>query len=135
MASQHAPRLQPRPGIRLVVFDFAGTLSWLRHGWPAMMAKVVLDEMPLRAGETREALLETLIDQILTLNGKPSIFQARLLCETLQQRGGPSRDPDALCTEYNLRLDRAVNESIAKVRSGGAKPDDYVVCGGRVFLE
>lgn len=29
-----SPRFSPRPQISHVVFDFDGTLSWLRNGWP-----------------------------------------------------------------------------------------------------
>lgn len=129
-----SPRIVSRPGIRLVVFDFDGTLSWLRHGWPAMMAGVVLDEIPLLQNETSAALLETLIDQILSLNGKPSIFQARLLCDTLSGRGGAARDPEAVNAEFSVRLDRAITERIAAVRSRAKLPDDFVIAGGRQFL-
>jgi len=130
-----SPRIAPRPGIRLVVFDFDGTLSWLRHGWPTLMSDVVLDEMPLRPNETRAQLLETLIDQILSLNGKSSVFQARLLCDELSRRGGPARDPDAVNAEFTKRLDLAIAERIASIRARAAKPDDFVIAGGRPFLE
>ena len=29
-----------------VVFDFDGTLSWLRHGWPELMLEVFEENMP-----------------------------------------------------------------------------------------
>ncbi len=131
----NSPRIASIPGIRLVVFDFDGTLSWLRHGWPHLMSGVVLDEFPLHPGETRAQLLESLIDQILSLNGKPSVFQARLLCDELSKRGGPTHDADSINTEFTARLDRAIAERIASIRGGVAKPDDYVICGGRAFLQ
>jgi len=130
-----APRIAPQPGIRLVVFDFDGTLSWLRHGWPELMLSVVMDEIPLRPNETQAELHESLINQILSLNGKPSVFQARLLCDELSRRGGPVRDADAVNGEFSKRLDTAINERIASVRSHAAKPDDFVIAGGWPFLE
>lgn len=130
-----SPRIAPRPDIRLAVFDFDGTLSWLRHGWPQMMSGVIFDEFPLQPNETRAQLQEKLVDEILSLNGKPSVFQCRLLCEELKRRGGPVRDADTVNTEFTARLDRAILERIASIRSGAAKPDDYVICGGRAFLE
>jgi hypothetical protein len=31
------PSFSPHPQISHVVFDFDGTLSWLRHSWPEIM--------------------------------------------------------------------------------------------------
>ncbi|MCX6928169.1 MAG: hypothetical protein NT154_33910 [Verrucomicrobia bacterium] len=33
-----SPDYSPRPRITYVMFDFDGTLSWLRYGWPLMIA-------------------------------------------------------------------------------------------------
>ncbi len=40
------PSYRPRPRVSHVVFDFDGTLSWLRHGWPEMMVEVMRETTP-----------------------------------------------------------------------------------------
>ena len=47
------PALFARPQISHVVFDFDGTLSWLRHGWPEIMLRLFREHLPRRAGESR----------------------------------------------------------------------------------
>jgi hypothetical protein len=64
-----------RPGLTHVVFDFDGTLSWLRHGWPEFMADVMLEKW------SRGIERDTLLGEILALNGKPSIFQCQRFCD------------------------------------------------------
>src|SRR3954453_14073956 len=44
-----------RPQISHVIFDWDGTLSWLRHGWPELMAGLFLPHLPEVPGESAEA--------------------------------------------------------------------------------
>src|SRR5260370_34910526 len=83
---EFSPGFAPRPQISHVVFDFDGTLSWLRHGWPDIMAALFREQFPARPGESEAAIHALLIEEILALNGKPSIFQMERLAE-------PARDP------------------------------------------
>src|SRR5438046_5060790 len=85
-----------RPEISHVIFDFDGTLSWLRHGWPAMMCQLFLEHVPLRRGETREMLQQALTRDILALNGKPSVYQMQLCVQAAEQRGGEKVDAEKL---------------------------------------
>src|SRR5262245_9953140 len=41
-----------RPQISHVVFDFDGTIAWLKHGWPDIMARLLLPYFSTQSDET-----------------------------------------------------------------------------------
>ena len=53
-----------------VIFDFDGTLSWLRSGWPDVMARLFAEHLPEQLRNS-PAVLNELRRDILALNGKP----------------------------------------------------------------
>jgi phosphoglycolate phosphatase len=126
--------LLPRPGLRLAVFDFDGTLSWLRHGWPGIMCGVFREHLRLRPGESEEALSALLLDEILVRNGQPSIRQCQRLAEIVGERGGPALDAVERCAEFQRRLDAAIERRTARLAKGEAQPGDYLIGGARPFL-
>ena len=127
--------LAPQPGIALVVFDFDGTLSWLRHGWPGIMLRLFQRHFPVREGESSAETDALLADAILRLNGKPTIFQMIRFAEMAAERGAVELDPEALRAEYQRELDEAIARRSARIESGTARPDEYVVHGARSLLE
>jgi phosphoglycolate phosphatase-like HAD superfamily hydrolase len=129
------PGLVPRPQITHVIFDFDGTLSWLRHGWPEIMCSLFRRYVPLLPGESPEKLQELLTRDILSLNGKASIFQMRKCVERAAERGGAKIDPEALLVEYLERLDEAIEERTNRILGGKAQRDDFVIHGARALLE
>src|SRR5437660_1369614 len=64
---EFSPSLSARPQISHVVFDFDGTVAWLKHGWPDIMANLLV---PYFLNQTDETL-RTVRAEILALNGKP----------------------------------------------------------------
>ena len=55
LASVELPRpLEPRPEISHVLFDFDGTLSLIRQGWPEVMVPMFVEALPPRPGETED---------------------------------------------------------------------------------
>ena len=118
-----------------VVFDFDGTLSWLRHGWPELMLEVFEKNMPpslsTRDSETRGELTTL----ILALNGKPTIEQMRAFAEWSLSQGGAQLDPEQLRVTFQDRLDAQIRERTAQVYSKTVAPDAYVVAGARALLE
>ena len=46
------PGFVPPVGLRHAVFDWDGTLSFIRAGWGEVMLDVYLDHLPPEAGET-----------------------------------------------------------------------------------
>lgn len=129
------PGFAPRPEVSHVVFDFDGTLSWLRHGWPAIMCRLFREVVPLRPGESDSELDDQLLNDILALNGKPSIHQMRRCAELVAERGGARPEPEKLLLEYSRRLDAALAERTKALVAGESAPDDFVVHGARPFLE
>jgi phosphoglycolate phosphatase len=129
------PGFSARPQISHVVFDFDGTLSWLRHGWPGIMCAVFREYFPGRPGETEAAIHDLLLDEILSLNGKPSLFQVERFTEQVRERGGSAPNPAELLQEYQRRLDLAIEERSQAILRTAARPDDFVIHGARAFLE
>jgi len=129
------PGLEPRHRISHVVFDFDGTLSWLRHGWPEIMAGLFREYVPLIPGESEEALHELLLRELLALNGKPSIHQMERCAELARERGGKSSAPQILLEEYHRRLDAAIQERTQIIRDDPSRRDDFIVHGVRPLLE
>lgn len=129
------PGLAPRSQIRLIVFDFDGTLSWIRHGWPDMMrgvmARAAADALPEASRPTEAELL----DIVLGMNGRPSIVQMTRCADLIAERGGPRPEPTDLLREYAGTLDAAIARRADEVRTGRAADDAYVVFGARALLE
>jgi phosphoglycolate phosphatase-like HAD superfamily hydrolase len=134
LSVKFSPGFSVRPQISHVVFDFDGTLSWLRHGWPGIMLELFLEYVSSKPAESREALRQLLLNDILSLNGKSSIFQMRRCAERVRERGGRTPDPEILLAEYQRRLDLAIKERTVKILSGHAAADEFVIHGARSLL-
>lgn len=129
------PSFVPRPNITHVVFDFDGTLSWVRHGWPELMFAVFRKYLPPVPGEP-EADTQTLLDGIVFgMNGRPSVVQMQRFSEVVRERGGPTLDAMELREEFQDQLDKDIAERLALIRSGEAPPDAFVVHAARPLLE
>ncbi|OQW96976.1 MAG: haloacid dehalogenase [Verrucomicrobia bacterium A1] len=124
-----------RRRVRHVVFDFDGTLSWLRHGWPDIMLNLFLDRFPRQSGETEESVRNALLGIVLGLNGHPTIRQMTRFGELVYERGGAPQDPADLLHVYTDRLEAEIAARTALIRSGHAQPDDFVVHGAHPLLE
>jgi phosphoglycolate phosphatase-like HAD superfamily hydrolase len=96
--------LSPRPEISHVLFDFDGTLSLVREGWPEIMLLLFQQWIPPRPGESEAGLRSALMEDIMRLTGKPTIDQMVLLAERIRQRGGQPRDPQWYKQEFLHRL-------------------------------
>ena len=130
-------RFSPRPQISHVVFDFDGTLSWLRHGWPELMAGLFLKHVALKREQASviQIIHDLLLHDILSLNGKSSIFQMERCAQRVQEHGGPHLNPELMLLEYQAALQAIIGERKEKVRTGAAKADEFVVHGARRILE
>ncbi|HVR37103.1 MAG TPA: HAD family hydrolase [Methylomirabilota bacterium] len=125
----------PRPHISHVVFDFDGTLSWLRHGWPFLMVDLFAHQIPLLPGESPEQLAKLLLNDVLSLNGHPSVHQIKRLADLNLERGGPPADPHEKLVEYQRRLDEQLADRVGFIQHGQAHTEDYVIHGARALLE
>jgi phosphoglycolate phosphatase-like HAD superfamily hydrolase len=129
------PTLVPRPGITHVVFDFDGTLSWVRHGWPAIMFGVFRRHLPPVAGETEEARTTLFNSIVFGLNGRPTIVQMQRFVEVVAERGGPMLAAEMLRREFQDQLDAEIAVRLDLIRGHKSAPDAFVVFAARPLLE
>src|ERR1041385_6056893 len=128
------PGLPPRPQISHVLFDFDGTLSLIRQGWPEVMVPMFVEMLPALPGESDVARRQLCYDDIMRLNGKQTIYQMIQLAERIKERGGRPSEPLWYKHEYLRRLDERIKGRLEALR-GGAPKDDFLVYGSRAFLE
>jgi phosphoglycolate phosphatase len=129
------PSFAPRPGISHVLFDFDGTLSLIRQGWPDVMVPMFTEVLPPVPGETEADRRRLAFEDIMRLNGKQTIYQMIQLCERIRERGGEPREPLWYKREYLRRLDRRIADRIEGLRRRTIRPDDLLVHGARPLLE
>lgn len=134
--SVEIPRpLGRRPGITHVLFDFDGTLSIIRQGWPEVMVPMFVEALPRLPGETEEDAQALVLDDIMRLNGKQTIYQMMQLADRIKERGGQPQDPLWYKHEYLRRLDQRTHVRTSGLRSGGVRPDELLVHDARKLLE
>jgi phosphoglycolate phosphatase len=125
----------PRPQISHVVFDFDGTLSWIRHGWPELMAGLFQKHVPAQSPAIGREVHDLLLADILSLNGKSSIYQMERCGQRVIECGGPKLDPQVKLAEYQAALENTIEQRKQKMRDGQAAPDEFVVHGARGLLQ
>jgi phosphoglycolate phosphatase-like HAD superfamily hydrolase len=125
----------PRPKISHVLFDFDGTLSLIRQGWPEVMVPMFVEMLPPLPGEGEEHRHRLCFEDIMRLNGKQTIYQMIQFAERVKERGGRPREPLWYKNEYLRRLDERIGGRLDGLRKGTIKPDDLLVYGSRPILE
>ena len=81
------PTFAPRPGISHVLFDFDGTLSLIRQGWPEVMVPMFTEVLPALPGETEADRGRLAFEDIMRLNGKQTIYQMMQLADADPRAG------------------------------------------------
>ena len=132
---EFTPAFAPRPHVSHVLFDFDGTLSLIREGWPDVMVPMFVEMLPAVPGESAEARAQLCRDDIMRLNGKQTIYQMIQLAERITERGGTPREPLWYKHEYLRRLDERIRVRLDGLRSGALRPDDFLVHGARALLD
>lgn len=126
----------PRGRFRSVLFDFDGTLSLIREGWPQVMIPMMVDV--LRGTGTHETVqdLSTLVENyVMRLNGRQTIYQMIQLAEEVRKRGGTPAEPLHYKRIYNDRLMNRIQSRIDGLASGKISAEAWTVPGGREVLE
>lgn len=132
---EFSPTFASRPEITQVIFDFDGTLSLIREGWPQVMLPMFLEMLPSLPGEQDEAKQQMLMEDIMRLNGKQTIYQMIQLAERIQERGEKPREPLWYKKEYLRRLDEKIRVRLEGIRDGALRREDFLVHGARSLLE
>ena len=129
------PGFQARPRVSHVLFDFDGTLSLIRQGWPEIMLPMFEELLPSKAGEAEASRRQLLYDDIMRLNGKQTIYQMMQFAERVQERGGQAQTPLWYKHEYLRRLDVKIHARIQGLQDGSVRPDTLLVHESRKLLE
>jgi phosphoglycolate phosphatase-like HAD superfamily hydrolase len=132
---EFAGSFTPRRGLGHVLFDFDGTLSIIRQGWPEVMVPMLMEMLPRVAGDTEEGIHRMLFDDIMALNGKQTIYQMIRFAERVKERGGNPKEPLWYKHEYLRRLEEKIQTRIQGLESGGTKPEQWLVHGSLPLLE
>ena len=125
----------PRGRFRFVLFDFDGTLSLIREGWPQVMIPMMVEV--LRGTGTSEddaALTAHVEDFVMRLNGRQTIYQMIQLADEVRKRGGTTLEPLAYKHEYHARLMRRIQGRLDALASGSATADEWTVPGSHAML-
>jgi phosphoglycolate phosphatase len=126
----------PRGRFRFVLFDFDGTLSLIREGWPQVMIPMMVDVLrQTGTRETLEALTAAVEEFVMRLNGRQTIYQMIQLAEEVRRRGGTPLEPLAYKHRYHDLLMARIRGRLAALASGQARAEDWTVPGSHAFLE
>jgi|SRR5581483_1559830 phosphoglycolate phosphatase-like HAD superfamily hydrolase len=132
---QFAPGFNAPRRLSHVLFDFDGTLSLIREGWPGVMTPMFVEMLPVLPGESTEARRQLCHDDIMRLNGKQTIYQMIQLVERIRERGGAPCEPLWYKQEYLRRLDERIHTRLESIRRKQRPADDFLVYNARELLE
>jgi phosphoglycolate phosphatase-like HAD superfamily hydrolase len=126
----------PRGRFRGVLFDFDGTLSLIREGWPLVMIPMMVEVLrETGTSETDAELTSVVEDFVMRLNGRQTIYQMIQLAEEVRKRGGTPKDPLEYKHEYHNRLMQRIRGRIEALETGAATPQEWTVPESHALLE
>ncbi len=126
----------PRGRFRSVLFDFDGTLSLIREGWPQVMIPMMVEVLRgTGTAETDQELFAAVEEFVMRLNGRQTIYQMIRLADEVRRRGGQALDPLLYKRRYHDQLMERIHGRLAALRTGSAKPTDWTVPGSHTLLE
>jgi phosphoglycolate phosphatase len=111
-----------------VLFDFDGTLSLIREGWPEVMIPLMVETLQATGTSETPAALHSLCTGFVTaLTGKQTIYQMIRLAEEVTKRGGRPEDPLVYKQQYLDRLMERITGRREGLRSGRIAAREMVV--------
>jgi len=120
------------------LFDFDGTISDERVGWPNLavpnnVAYLIGMSSPHMHHKQAEEIVVTEIEQTI---GIPTYLQMKRLCSILEDHGycGPKLDPMMLKNSYNDALVGMVESRRAKLRTGEMTMDEMRIDGAMQLM-
>jgi len=118
--------LTARP--RFALFDFDGTLSLVREGWPDVMIPMMVDALVATGTSETTAALTTLARNfVMELNGKQTIYQMMRLSEEIRARGGTPLEPLAYKDRYHQLLMERIASRRDSLRDGSRQAEEVLV--------
>jgi phosphoglycolate phosphatase-like HAD superfamily hydrolase len=120
---------------KCALFDFDGTLSLIREGWPQIMIPMMVAVLKESgSGESDEELESVVTDFVTELTGRQTIYQMIRLAEELEARGGTPASPQEYKSRYLDLLMEKIRHRRRRLRTGEALPADYLVPGSVQML-
>lgn len=114
--------------LRHVLFDFDGTLSLIREGWPQVMVPMMVEVLQQTGtDEAPEELGRLAGEFVMQLTGKQTIYQMIRLAEEVRKRDGTPQEPVVYKQMYHDRLMERIAGRREDLRSGRAAPADLLV--------
>jgi phosphoglycolate phosphatase len=126
----------PRGRFRSALFDFDGTLSLIREGWPQVMIPMMVGVLQGTGTAEPEAELYQKVEEfVMRLNGRQTIYQMIQLAEEVKQRGGTPLEPLAYKHRYHDLLMERIRHRLAALESGEATAAEWTVPGSFNLLD
>lgn len=125
-----------RGPFRAVLFDFDGTLSLIREGWPRVMVGMMIERLrgQMLVRESESELWSHLDRLIMAQNGAPTIRQMEVFAQEVRQRGGTPADSWEYLREYIDRLMQMVRGRWQALETGKNQAADWVVPRAHALL-
>ncbi|MSR57267.1 MAG: HAD family hydrolase [Planctomycetaceae bacterium] len=124
-----------RGKVRAALFDFDGTLSLIREGWPEIMIPMMVGHLARTpTAETREGLAQRVEEFVMRLNGKQTIYQMIQLADEIRARGGTPLEPVEYKHEYHALLWRRISGRVTALETGTMTAEHLSVPGSRELL-
>jgi phosphoglycolate phosphatase-like HAD superfamily hydrolase len=125
-----------RGRFRSVLFDFDGTLSLIREGWPNVMIPMMVDVLRETGTAESGAELHAAVEEfVMRLNGRQTIYQMIQLAEEVRRRGGRPLQPLVYKRRYHDLLAQRIEGRLTALASGKATAEDWTVPGTYALLE
>jgi phosphoglycolate phosphatase-like HAD superfamily hydrolase len=126
----------PRGRFRSVLFDFDGTLSLIREGWPQVMIPMMVGVLRATGTPETDAELNAAVEEfVMRLNGRQTIYQMIQLADEVRRRGGNPLEPLAYKHRYHDLLMERIRGRIAALEAKKANVADWTVPGSHALLE
>jgi phosphoglycolate phosphatase-like HAD superfamily hydrolase len=126
----------PRGRFRSVLFDFDGTLSLIREGWPQVMIPMMVDVLRQTGTPESDAELKTAVEEfVMRLNGKQTIYQMIQLTDEVRRRGAQPLEPLAYKHRYHDLLMQRIEGRLAALAAGTATAEEWTVPGSHSLLD
>src|SRR5437762_387778 len=126
----------PRGRFRSVLFDFDGTLSLIREGWPQVMIPMMTAVLRETGTAESDAELTAAVEEfVMRLNGRQTIYQMMQLADEVRRRGGTPPEPLAYKHRYHDLLMGRIRGRLAALEAGRAAPEEWTVPGSHALLE
>jgi phosphoglycolate phosphatase len=125
-----------RGRFRSALFDFDGTLSLIREGWPQIMIPMMTAVLrDTSTTETDPELTAAVEEFVMRLNGRQTIYQMMQLADEVRKRGGTPLEPLAYKHRYHDLLMGRIQGRLDALQSGAATAEEWTVPGSHALLE